>query len=162
MNQAVFRADLHPAAIAGIAVDVFVHHAMHRGPTADIAPAEVGFDGEDSALGAGFFQNCKVDGDARHLADIRGAMVRRSVGAGISEWFARGGFVDAAERRADLRLIAINRSNNNEAFQTKMPLFHSEPWRISFFAVASLGFSVNLLTWNAPPASPPVGRLFMM
>ena len=35
---------------AGIAVGIFMHHAMHRRPTADVAPTEVGFDGQNFSL----------------------------------------------------------------------------------------------------------------
>ena len=144
MNQTVFRAELQPAAVAGVAVGVLVHHAMHRGPTADIAPAEIGFDGQDFAFDAGFFQNRIVDGDARHLV-----ILARDDGAqgglGLASDFPAAALAIAAKRRADVRLIAIQQTPAAwRPSRQRCRCSTASLGELIFAPLTALGFSVKL------------------
>ena len=67
VDQTVLRAEPKPSTLTGIAVGVLWRHTMHRRPTTNVAPAEVGFQSYNLAFGAGFFHDSIINGQVRHL-----------------------------------------------------------------------------------------------
>src|SRR5581483_10017675 len=76
--EAVARAEREVRPYSGVAGSFLRQHAMERVPIADVAPAEVRFDGHDFPIRPGFFHHGVVDRYVRHFS-VR-ALKRRARG----------------------------------------------------------------------------------